>query len=858
MATEVVKECNKEGSTPTNISMTMDKSRPVWIVCPPEEAFGDVQCNEPCPLENCGQIFSNTSCLRMHVTKTHGIVQKSSSARDKDKSANLPIEYHCPKTSCPYSLSSPRHFSSMKLLKQHYSKVHAEKKHKCEKCGAGFGLSRDKERHEVRCGIVYKCGTCQCPYTTREAMLTHCQRKSHDLPAEIIRAREEQLTAQKMKKLKRRQVENQLPDPFRGHPPPKVILVNIQPTPPSLPTKLCARGTKVTHHKPILCKPTPNINLIPLTRVTVTLDNVKVNQKKDNAERNIATVNSSQDKGDNSSDVQSNKSCDTNIGQFQIANTQTPAPVMETGMQTNVTIPLRKTTGHQRNAAQTQTTGDLILQAAMATANIPIHKSSVGTQMTPRSKLRAIKQGSVCSSETQTVNVQATARKRRRRKGPILGAPLRMDSTCQTTAGRPLALVTMTSDSTCQVESVGMMSTCVQTNRMVDNISQTQDVNPDDVSLYASSTAQQVASNNQSKTRPLFVSPIPDTTDNGVNDTSRHRVTRKRSRATVNNQRRKSTSTATSCSAMKVPKKHSGSMAVQTTPNAVPNFGPRVSLNTSSNLSQGTSTDLDLGDEFQNFLMSTCRDISVGTDIDDTQPTTASDAVYTKRMSTATFNAFVEASTQVTDIRNPTTSSATQFNVTPTSVFCGGTARSHDAGSMTCDLQQSISGFVSLTDSEVQTLSSASDLDTLLQTAQTNTDAPDTLMDMHTQTINDFDVFDLLMNNMETQTTDDLDLDTFTFTDIQTQTMFDFQPMEDPMSIVGEETQCSSTQTTANKKGGIVDTAHQSEATQTSQVDSTSLTDTHTQTPLPGLFSLTDTHTQTTLDDLANIFAQFD
>ncbi|XP_069113221.1 ATM interactor-like [Argopecten irradians] len=832
----------------TEYSVTLDENRGVWIVCPPENAFEGVQCNVPCPIQNCGQILPTTSCLRMHVRKTHGIEQESSTFNNGNHNADFPTEFHCPLTSCPYNISSPRHFKSMKLLKQHYNKVHAEKKYKCGKCDAAFGLSRDKERHESRCGIVYKCGTCQCPYTTREAMLTHCQRKSHDIPAEIIKAREDQLIAQKTKKAKKRQVENKIPNtsPFAGQPPPKVILVNIQPTPPSLPTK---PSFKVTHHKPILCKPTPNINLIPLTTVTVTQNNVEVNQKKIKEKPNADSNGNSGESSVNTCDVQTNKiDMNTSICQTQIANTQTPAIVMETGIQTHVTIPLRKMTNQQRNAAQTQTSGDLILQAAMATANIPIHKLSVGTQMTPRTKVRrALGKGSVCSSETQTVNDQT--RKRRRRKGPLIAAPLRIDSTSQTLLTRPKAYVTMTSDSTCQVENISMMNTCAQTNRMVDNICQTlstplQDI-PHDVLQY-SSTRPEITmgqNSNASVNRNQFISSNPS-------------MSTDRQSQAVSKQHRKAVSMGTSCSVATV---HLPGNVVTASES------PRNLWSTASNISQGTSTDLDIGDELQNILISTYRDISVGTDADEMQSSSYSNFIKTKHLPSSNFNNFVEASTQVMD--NQTSSPSTEYNITE-SVLCGQTSRGNnvssitsdlgqsnrglDVGTVTSDLQQNISDFVSLTDSQVQTLSPASDLDSLLQSTQTNTAAPDTLMDMHTQTINDFDVFDLLMNNMETQTTDDLDLDNFTFTDIQTQTMFDFQQVDDPLSIGSQYSQSSAGTQTAT---GI---PNLNEATQTPQLDSACLTDTQTQTPLPGLFALTNTHTQTTLDDLANIFAQFE
>ena len=56
--------------------------------------------------------------------------------------------------------------------------IHAEKKHKCNKCGRGFGMPDTCRRHESKCGKMFPC-SCGCPFTTREAMLTHASRKNH-------------------------------------------------------------------------------------------------------------------------------------------------------------------------------------------------------------------------------------------------------------------------------------------------------------------------------------------------------------------------------------------------------------------------------------------------------------------------------------------------------------------------------------------------------------------------------------------------------------------------------------------------------------------------------------------------------
>ena len=65
---------------------------------------------------------------------------------------------------------------------QHYMKRHAEKKHKCSKCGFGYGLERDKRVHERNCGNTYTCDICSVFYSTRENLQLHCRSKSHPFP----------------------------------------------------------------------------------------------------------------------------------------------------------------------------------------------------------------------------------------------------------------------------------------------------------------------------------------------------------------------------------------------------------------------------------------------------------------------------------------------------------------------------------------------------------------------------------------------------------------------------------------------------------------------------------------------------
>ncbi|KAM4722428.1 ATM interactor [Rhinophrynus dorsalis] len=62
-------------------------------------------------------------------------------------------------------------------------KMHAEKKHKCDKCGSSYSTERDLKRHLGYCGKTFQC-TCGCPYASRTALLSHIHRTGHEIPVE--------------------------------------------------------------------------------------------------------------------------------------------------------------------------------------------------------------------------------------------------------------------------------------------------------------------------------------------------------------------------------------------------------------------------------------------------------------------------------------------------------------------------------------------------------------------------------------------------------------------------------------------------------------------------------------------------
>ncbi|XP_019751372.1 ATM interactor isoform X1 [Hippocampus comes] len=145
------------------------------------ELTKEVRTNILCTVEGCGKILPNTPALNMHLVKSHrvkdGIVNPTVR---KDMKASKKL-YCCPIEGCPRGPGRP--FSQFSLVKQHFMKVHAEKKHKCSKCNNGYSTEWDLKRHAEDCGKTYQC-TCGCPYASRAALLSHIFRTGHEIPTE--------------------------------------------------------------------------------------------------------------------------------------------------------------------------------------------------------------------------------------------------------------------------------------------------------------------------------------------------------------------------------------------------------------------------------------------------------------------------------------------------------------------------------------------------------------------------------------------------------------------------------------------------------------------------------------------------
>ncbi|KAB0387320.1 hypothetical protein FD755_002276 [Muntiacus reevesi] len=128
-----------------------------WVSPAPEliqplvsELSWAVRTNIPCMVRSCSEILPNSPVINMHRSSAHGIFQ----ARVLEWVAIVP-KFYC--------------FSQFSLVKQHFMKMHAEKKHKCSKDSNSYGTEWALKRHAEDCGKTFQC-TCGCPYASRTAL----------------------------------------------------------------------------------------------------------------------------------------------------------------------------------------------------------------------------------------------------------------------------------------------------------------------------------------------------------------------------------------------------------------------------------------------------------------------------------------------------------------------------------------------------------------------------------------------------------------------------------------------------------------------------------------------------------------
>ncbi|CAD5221037.1 unnamed protein product [Bursaphelenchus okinawaensis] len=99
--------------------------------------------------KECDKTFVNSSSYNFHMVKTHRQINKPSDVALDSRLNHYErktFEYYCPVCN--------NHYSGMKLLVQHYRKVHGEKRFECDVCTAKFALERDLKYHKKKMCIA--------------------------------------------------------------------------------------------------------------------------------------------------------------------------------------------------------------------------------------------------------------------------------------------------------------------------------------------------------------------------------------------------------------------------------------------------------------------------------------------------------------------------------------------------------------------------------------------------------------------------------------------------------------------------------------------------------------------------------
>ncbi|NWR62099.1 ATMIN protein, partial [Bucorvus abyssinicus] len=151
------------------------------LVRPSVTELSQVRTNILCTVPGCGKVLPNSPALNMHLSKAHPVQDGKRNAPVRKGLKTSQKFYCCPIEGCPRGPNRP--FSQFSLVKQHFMKMHAEKKHKCDKCSNSYGTEWYLKRHIEVCGKTFQC-TCGCPYASRTALLSHIYRTGHEIPAE--------------------------------------------------------------------------------------------------------------------------------------------------------------------------------------------------------------------------------------------------------------------------------------------------------------------------------------------------------------------------------------------------------------------------------------------------------------------------------------------------------------------------------------------------------------------------------------------------------------------------------------------------------------------------------------------------
>lgn len=157
----------------------MSKTLKIRVTPPANELVGPTHLR--CEIDDCQSVFKNYGNLQLHLRKHHRLQVN----KIEENSQKL---FFCPNVDCIYfdSPANEKSFKSLKFLKQHFQKVHAEKKFSCSTCNKSFGTESMCVSHKKNCGREYICDECGWKYDSSEALLTHGKRRGHVTKKKVI------------------------------------------------------------------------------------------------------------------------------------------------------------------------------------------------------------------------------------------------------------------------------------------------------------------------------------------------------------------------------------------------------------------------------------------------------------------------------------------------------------------------------------------------------------------------------------------------------------------------------------------------------------------------------------------------
>jgi len=164
----------------------------ITCVCLTEHELGVYASNLLCHI--CETVCENMDEFNKHRAEKHKVsmvLVGQNITFEKPEASHLKSvpAFFCPMVQCKYHIAESgqqKYFKTFKLLKQHYTKVHATKDYPCDICGKMFPSKTYLDIHEKTCGSTFSC-QCGATFPLFESLQTHSRRKAHPIDSSYLK-----------------------------------------------------------------------------------------------------------------------------------------------------------------------------------------------------------------------------------------------------------------------------------------------------------------------------------------------------------------------------------------------------------------------------------------------------------------------------------------------------------------------------------------------------------------------------------------------------------------------------------------------------------------------------------------------